>query len=181
MPVQLFSSAKIKVAVSLVAAGTQPMEDTCCSVHLASVVSTEQRAGSKVRSTCAEERAVEARLCVRRPCQTRRRAAKRSERHHNLGVALHEVAVVVRKPRKAVHLCARPCQWRSPLYYGLHLVGSIDTLFLESLWPESRAPAAQTRSWSSWHRAADNGKSRAPPRRRADSTPASASAPDNRP
>ena len=39
----------------------------------------------------------------------------------------------------------------------------------------SRAPGAQTRTWSSWRRAAGGGRSRAPPRRRAGAVPSSGS------
>ena len=47
---------------------------------------------------------VEARLGFDRPCEPRRRAAKRRQRRSDLGVALHEAPVVVGEPREATHL-----------------------------------------------------------------------------
>ena len=82
---------------------------------------------SKVRSTCAEERASlsGSKLACASADHAKRAVglptcAKRRERRRHLGIALQEVAVVIRKPSKAAYLCAR--RRRCPLYYGLHLV-----------------------------------------------------------
>ncbi len=74
-----------------------------------------------MRNTGADERAnFEARLGLGGPRETCCRAAERRQRSRDLGVALHEAAVVVGPAREVSHLGAR--RRRRPPDDGLHLV-----------------------------------------------------------
>jgi hypothetical protein len=61
-------------------------------------------------------------------------AAERGERGSDIGVALHEAAVVVGEARENSHLAAR--RWRRPLYDGLHLTRVHRNAFLSETMPE---------------------------------------------
>ena len=86
---------------------------------LASVISTALRVWSKVCSTghrCRREgqlQRVETRLRLRGPREPRRRAAECRQRRRELGVALHESAVVVCQACQAPHRGARASPTRS--------------------------------------------------------------------